>query len=168
MLQRFRKEGRGAGERGAALVEFALILPVLMALVLGMITGGAAYNRQLSLTNAVREGSRFAATLPGGTTWATDVQTRTVEAAGGDLASTNQVCVRLVKSGSVVTPTSSYSALGSECSGVAAPTVTGSDCVVQVWARRLNGDKLQVIFFTSTLSLKANSVARYEKTVTGC
>ena len=168
MLQRIRQARAGTGERGAAMVEFALILPVLMALVFGMLTGGSAYNRQLSLTNAVREGSRFGATLPGGATWASDVQTRTVDASSGDLSSTNQVCVQLVKNGSVVTPTSSYSALGSECSGLAAPTVTGTDCVVQVWARRLNGDKLQVIFFTTTLSLKSKSVARYEKTVTGC
>lgn len=168
MLQEFKDAGRGTGERGTAMVEFALVLPLVMSLVLGIITGGSAYNRQLSLTNAVREGARFAATLPGGTTWASDVQTRTVDAAGGDLSSTSQVCVQLVKSGSVVTPTTSYSALGSECSGLSAPTVSGTDCVVQVWARRLNGDKLQVFFFTHNLSLKSKSVARYEKTVTGC
>ena len=164
MLQKARQAGRGTGERGAALVEFALLLPVLVSLVLGAITGGAAYNRQLSLTNAVREGSRFAATLPGSASWASDVQTRTVDAAGGDLASTDQVCVQLVNGASVI-----YEALGSECTTMTAPTVTaGPECVVKVWARRLNGDKLQVFFFTSTLSLKSQSVARLEATVTGC
>ena len=46
------------GERGAAAVEFALILPVLLLLVLGLIEFGRVYNVQISLTNAAREGAR--------------------------------------------------------------------------------------------------------------
>ncbi|MCA1847120.1 MAG: pilus assembly protein, partial [Actinobacteria bacterium] len=92
---------RRDSERGTALVEFALVLPLIMALILGLVTGGSAYNRKLSMTNAVREGSRFGATLDGSTTWASSVQTRTVELATGDLT-TSQVCVQLVKNGSVV------------------------------------------------------------------
>jgi TadE-like protein len=160
---------RRESERGAALVEFALVLPLIMALILGLVTGGAAYNRKLSLTNAVREGSRFGATLDGSTSWAANVQTRTVEIAGGDLSGTSQVCVQLVKNGSVVVQGGyTYQALGSSCSSIAAPTVTApaTDCVVKVWAARVNQDKLQVMFFSSNLTLTSKSVARYEGTVT--
>ncbi|MFI7585166.1 TadE/TadG family type IV pilus assembly protein [Kocuria sp. M1N1S27] len=45
-------------ERGAAAVEFALVVPILLALVLGIIEFGRAYNAQISLTHAARETAR--------------------------------------------------------------------------------------------------------------
>lgn len=48
-------------ERGAAAVEFALLLPLLLLLVLGTIEYGRAYNAQITLTNAAREGVRVMA-----------------------------------------------------------------------------------------------------------
>jgi Flp pilus assembly protein TadG len=45
-------------ERGAAAVEFALVLPLLLTLVLGCIEFGRAYNTQISLTHAARETAR--------------------------------------------------------------------------------------------------------------
>lgn len=52
---------RESSERGAVAVEFAIILPVLLALVLGIMEFGRAYNTQISLTNAAREGVRVMA-----------------------------------------------------------------------------------------------------------
>ncbi|WP_258802877.1 TadE family protein [Pseudarthrobacter sp. NS4] len=48
-------------ERGAAAVEFAIVLPVLLALLLGIMEFGRAFNTQLSLTSAAREGVRVMA-----------------------------------------------------------------------------------------------------------
>lgn len=48
-------------DRGAAAVEFALLLPVLVLLVLGIAEFGRAYNAQITLTNAAREGVRVMA-----------------------------------------------------------------------------------------------------------
>ena len=45
-------------ESGAALVEFAIIMPLLLLLVFGIIEFGRAYNAQNSLTHAAREGAR--------------------------------------------------------------------------------------------------------------
>ena len=45
-------------ERGAAEVEFALLLPVFILLLLGIIEFGAAYNAQILVTNAAREAAR--------------------------------------------------------------------------------------------------------------
>ncbi|MCU1440627.1 MAG: TadE family protein [Rhodoglobus sp.] len=45
-------------ERGAAVVEFALILPILIVLILGLIEFGRIFNVQISITNAAREAAR--------------------------------------------------------------------------------------------------------------
>lgn len=45
-------------ERGAAAVEFAIIVPVLFMLLLGIMEFGRAYNVQVTLTNAARESAR--------------------------------------------------------------------------------------------------------------
>lgn len=62
MTKRFRSRVE-RGERGVALVEFALVFPLFMTLVLGMFSGGMAYNRKNTLINAAREGARYGATL---------------------------------------------------------------------------------------------------------
>ncbi len=45
-------------ERGAAAVEFALVLPVLLLILIGIIEFSFAFNTQLSLSQAAREGAR--------------------------------------------------------------------------------------------------------------
>jgi Flp pilus assembly protein TadG len=47
-------------ERGAAAVEFALILPILVLLVFGIVEFSLAFNRQQGLHAAAREGARIA------------------------------------------------------------------------------------------------------------
>jgi Flp pilus assembly protein TadG len=48
-------------ERGQALVEFALLLPVILLLVVGMLEFARAWNLHQVMTDAVREGARRAA-----------------------------------------------------------------------------------------------------------
>jgi Flp pilus assembly protein TadG len=48
-------------ERGAAVVEFALIAPLLLMMVLGIAEFGRAYNVQANLSQAAREGVRVMA-----------------------------------------------------------------------------------------------------------
>jgi Flp pilus assembly protein TadG len=52
-------------ERGVALVEFALVLPLLVLICLGTIDFGRAYARWNSVKNAAREGASFAQLNPG-------------------------------------------------------------------------------------------------------
>jgi len=51
----------GRKRRGAALVEFALIFPLLIMMLLGIIEFGIMVMHQLTLEQAAREGSRLAA-----------------------------------------------------------------------------------------------------------
>lgn len=46
-------------DRGAVAVEFALILLPMILIVFGIVEFGRAYNAQLSLQHAVREGARY-------------------------------------------------------------------------------------------------------------
>lgn len=46
-------------ERGQSLVEFAVILPVLLLLVLGTVDLGMGFKTYIALTNAAREGVRW-------------------------------------------------------------------------------------------------------------
>jgi Flp pilus assembly protein TadG len=46
---------------GQALVEFALVVPIFMLLVMGVIEFGRAWNLQQTITEAAREGARRAA-----------------------------------------------------------------------------------------------------------
>lgn len=47
-------------DSGAAALEFALIVPILLTLVFGMIEFGFVFQDQLALTHAAREGARLA------------------------------------------------------------------------------------------------------------
>jgi Flp pilus assembly protein TadG len=51
---------RRRGRRGQALVEFALILPLLMLVLFGIVEFGRAWNAKQVLTDAAREGARLA------------------------------------------------------------------------------------------------------------
>lgn len=55
-----RRTARNAPrDRGAAAVEFALLLPLLLVLLFGIIDFGRALNAQITLTQAAREGARL-------------------------------------------------------------------------------------------------------------
>ena len=56
---------RGANDRGAAIVELAVVLPILVLLLFAIIEFGRGYNAKVELTAAVREGARAAALSSG-------------------------------------------------------------------------------------------------------
>lgn len=69
-------------QHGAAAVEFALILPVLMMLLLGIVEYGSVYNAQITLTSAAREAAREASLrMSGG-----DAEAEVLAAAGSAAA----------------------------------------------------------------------------------
>jgi Flp pilus assembly protein TadG len=55
LARRFRRN-----ERGQALVEFALVVPILLIMVMAIIDFGRAWNLHQTITDAAREGARQA------------------------------------------------------------------------------------------------------------
>ena len=169
--RRYRTGGRG--DRGAVLVEFALVFPLLVMLILGMVTAGLAYNQKLQITHAAREGARFAATVPPGQvfvsgTWADNVQALVVERSAGDLVA-GQVCVALVEGspGSVYDGMAAYTtdAGGGACiPGQTYPIASGDDGLrAQVTVTRQGSIEL-VIFDDFSFTMSSEATAKSEAT----
>jgi Flp pilus assembly protein TadG len=55
LVRRFRRD-----RRGQALVEFALVVPLLLIMVMAIIDFGRAWNLHQTITDAAREGARTA------------------------------------------------------------------------------------------------------------
>lgn len=55
-----RRSERVRNERGAALVEFALTVPLMLVVIAGIVDFGFVFQRYEVITNAAREGARLA------------------------------------------------------------------------------------------------------------
>lgn len=165
-------------EDGAALVEFAIILPLLLIIVFGIISFGLIFNDKLSLTDGAREAGRFGATLP-----------VTNFAAPGDPM---QQWLDAIASRAVADATGSLDAgVPNRTICVAYVYPFGQDAVDRTWRREeIGGDvvysdekcfpdgrpederrvqvrvgrdtDLEAIFFSITITLTADSVTRFE------
>jgi Flp pilus assembly protein TadG len=88
------------GRKGQALAEFALILPVLFLLIAGIIEFGRAWNIKQALTDASREGARYAV-----------VQDKTMTIAGVQAKVNERLALANIKRATVdVTPAANFHA----------------------------------------------------------
>lgn len=161
-------------ESGAALVEFALVIPILLAFLLAIVTGGLAIRQSVSLNNSARETVRYGAVLPVDgnlNTWLTTMADVAVASATGDLSATSpgqRICVayvypngsdpndrttRLMEIGGVRTVN-----VGSTCLSDGRPP---SERRVQVTVERAG--YFDAFVFNSNLTLSGQSVARFER-----
>lgn len=153
-------------ERGASLVEMALVLPLLVMLLLGTVTAGIAYGQANALQTAAREGTRFGATLPNVAANLNDVLQVTKSAAVGALDNSvpgQYVCVALVHpDGTTASLTQTNGgtpvAGGSECFSDGRPN---SEQRVQVVVRR--SATINAALFSIPVTLESESAARYER-----
>jgi Flp pilus assembly protein TadG len=163
-------------DRGAALVELAFALPLLLMLLVGMVSAGVAYNNQLALTHSAREGGRYAATLPvtnfgSMEDWLEEVINQAVNDATGTLAAGvpgRSVCVAYVHPAGVAASDQTASRI-LDNSGLQ-PTQSGQQCFsdgrpdnerrVQVVVGR--DIDFSVVFWSTTLNLDAEGVNRFE------
>ena len=79
--RRRRHRIRLRSDRGQAAVEFALIAPILMVLLLGIIQAGIAFHDYLAVTDAARAAARQAVEARIGGITAADVTTAATNAA---------------------------------------------------------------------------------------
>jgi len=59
---KLRRSRARDSETGQGLVEFALVVPILLVIMLGIIQLGWIFTSQIGLTNGIREAARYAAT----------------------------------------------------------------------------------------------------------
>lgn len=158
-------------ERGASLVELAFALPLLIMLLVGMVSAGIAYNHQLSLTHAAREGGRYAATLPvtDMTSWLDEVAAQVEDDATGTLGTGvpgNYICVAFVHPNG----TGPTDATASRVDNAGTVTYPSQPCFadgrpakerrVQVEVRR--NTEFSVVFWSTSLTLSSPAVNRFE------
>jgi hypothetical protein len=163
---------RQHGEQGAALVEFALILPLVLMLAFGMVTAGLTYNHKIDLTHAAREGARYGATLPrdqcvgspnpcGTSTWAQVVQSVVAQRSLGDVAAAD-VCVALVTGNPGSTATGLY-VNSSRADHLCFDDGNGDPGDrVQVSVRRTS-DRINGILFSFPVTLSSQATAKFEQ-----
>ena len=176
-------------QEGASAVEFALVAILLFMVVFGMISGGIAFTRKIALTDAAREGVRYAATLPIGNgtvpdAWLDEIAARVMESASGNLAETwdgQYICVAYIGYGSPRTSSTDVTRKR-EKSGANPATYTsgavtntsswcfndgrgtnGSERRVQVVAR--SSSHFNAILWNTNLMLTGDGVARFEAVV---
>jgi Flp pilus assembly protein TadG len=167
-------------DRGAAAVEFALVLIPLLMIVFGIISFGITFSDSLSLENAAREAARFGASYPvadagsSGTEieWLREVAETAEFAATGSLGTTVEGRVLCVAKGAGpaaagfnrinVTGTAEVSAAslqsGNWCFDNDAPALHE---VVQVQLQR--DGWVEVIVFSAAPQLDGRSTARFER-----
>jgi Flp pilus assembly protein TadG len=151
------------------LVELALVVPLFLTLVLGLVSTGIVYNHKLDLVHAAREGARYGATVPvqqctpstkcSGKTWAQLVQTVVVQRSDGDVQ-TADVCVALVcgATGAPIDSTFTTKSDGTSCYD---DGNTDTAARVQVRVRR-SGDSINAAFFKIPVTLTSNANAKFE------
>lgn len=139
------------------LTELAMVLPLFLSLLFGVISGGVAYSEKVGVVEAVREGARFGASLKLGSgptalaTWETTVRDRVVAASGGGL-SPSSVCVRLVLPNG-----------GTDC-GVNDPSGASAESTVHlVKVSASKAATLEFIFLRTSATLQGKLAARYER-----
>ena len=161
-------------DRGAALIELAFALPLLMMLILGIASAGIAFNHQLALTHSAREGGRYAATLPVNNfgsmdAWLDAVALGVLDDATGSLGPGvpgHIICVAYVHTGggAPTDQTTSRTESGGPpvysfepCFADGRPD--GERRVQVVVARDTN---FNAFFFSTTLNLGSKAVSRFE------
>lgn len=160
-------------EKGAVALEFAIVLPVLVVLVFGIINFGVVLSQQLALNNGVRQGVRLAVVAgnPSNQTCG-QVVTGVQSASGPAIAmNTGDVSVRVQRVSS-----SNTNSVGLECFGgshfVTAPSggntgtrvcVSNSgDNSIKAEARYTSNLLIPLPVFTPSFTLQATAVYRCE------
>jgi hypothetical protein len=70
------------GSRGQELVEFAIVLPLLLLIVFGVLDLGRLFHALITITNAAREGARYAMIFPDDLTGIDSVTRREAQNSG--------------------------------------------------------------------------------------
>jgi Flp pilus assembly protein TadG len=159
-----------SGDRGASAVEFALVVPLLLVLVFGIIDFGVVFSQNLALNNAARDGARFAVVrqIDGSAARSCyDVLRRSRDAAVALAMPVNSVAVTVTANGSTVCSVAAGAALPAAANTAAlqkAPcvgSISGTTDQLQV-STAYSAGLLIPLFGPSTITLTGNGFFRCE------
>lgn len=175
---RAARAARASGDRGAVLVEFAFVLPILAMLLFGLISAGMAWNTNLALASGVRAGGRYAATLPTSNYSSMDdyldaVEQRVVDSSEGAIATSvsgRVICVAYVHpaagGSNLLDQTRSRTETGTTVTRSSNPCYTDNeadtDTRVQISVQR--GATIETGLWSQGVTLQQKVVYRYEVT----
>lgn len=166
---------RAEGDRGAVLVEFAFVLPILAMLLFGLLSAGMAWNQNLALASGVRAGGRYGATLPTSNYTSMDdyldaIAQRVVASSEGNLATSvagRSICVAYVHPAGTQTldQTRSRTETGTGTITRASASCftdsqTSTDTRIQIVVQR--SAKLETGIYSQSITLRQQVVYRYE------
>ena len=127
---------------GQSAVEFALVLPILLIVVMGIFSFGIAFNQYILLTEATSVGARQLAISRGNTLDPCSTVSSVVQAAA-PLLNSSQLSYSIVLNGTTYTSTSCSSsstttgAAGNLKQGSNASVTVNYPCSIQVWGKNL-------------------------------
>ncbi len=163
-------------ERGAAVVEMAVVTSLLMIILLGITTFGLTHHQNISIEGAAREASRFGATYPVADAgsmqqWLRDVARVAESAATGTMSAAEPSRVVCVAQGSGDDPSDfpRIRLTGSQTTDAATEqadwcfenTAPGEDTVVQVELQREGW--IEAIVFSMKPTLTGKATSRFER-----
>lgn len=134
--------GISGRDRGAVIVEFALLAPILLVLVFGIINYGVYLSQQLALNNGVRQGVRLAVVAGNPSNQSCGQVVTSVQGASGPAIAMNtgDVSVRVQRVSSANTST-----VGLECFGGSntVTTPSGSNVNTRVCAANTGDNSIR-------------------------
>ncbi len=140
--------GRRRGETGAALIEMAIVLPLLVMLLLGIFATARGWQVHNVLDHAAREAARYGATVD---PWD--------DTPGASDQEVENVALAEIQAASVPTGSLSF-CIGKGPTPCGQPQVLDTDQVaVQITYPNY---QLEFVFFSMTIDLHATAFARYE------
>lgn len=153
------------GDRGAAAVEFALVVPVLVLIISGIIGFGVVFAQQIALGNAARQVARQAVVdgsycgTGGGTGSAGTMLTGEAKTNATTLfVSTNNVQVDILRA--TTTPTTDWTT--GACTGDTTKACASSTVGDNVYVRLRYTSTLSLPFFTPSFNLSSIGAFRCE------
>jgi Flp pilus assembly protein TadG len=164
---------RAAGERGASLVEFVLILPLVLIIVFGAFSGAVAFTNKQDVVYAAREGARYGVTIPqsqcspttncGGKNWAQLVQSTVIARSEGEITAA-EVCVSLVSnplSNSPATPVGA--SFTTKTDGTACYNDGNGDPGARVQVSVSHAGSINAVFFTVPVTEASHATMHFEQ-----
>jgi Flp pilus assembly protein TadG len=181
LFSSMRRRRRSRDDRGVTAIEAAIILPVFLTIVVGIIEFGLVFKDQLAVSSSVRAGARLASAEPRVSTFAADAAAQ-VAKAGAGLDMTQVTAMWVYKADSTGHPIGAGGGFGScttscdqftwsAASGACVQTTTGWSSTQQDACQgeqdsvgiymQFNHQSVTSLFFSS-LTLSSYTVMRLE------